>query len=267
MLDRLFRKLLPIAAMGLGLAATGCDGMDISLTGSEGVPLADLDTSGPAPTGIVLAGADTVVVTEGESLSINVEGDQEIVDSMRFTLEDATLGIMREQSTWKRDGTAIVRVTMPLPDKVVVAGSGKVELPGLGENAEVTIAGSGSALAGNIAVDSLDVTIAGSGDFEAAGMARKLDLTIAGSGAARMAGLKVETAEISVAGSGDAQFASDGTVEANVAGSGDITVTGSATCTIKSMGSGSLTCKAADAAGASTGQSASDDDRDETTES
>ena len=266
MLNRLIKKLLPIAAMGL--AVTGCDGMDISISGSEGVPLAELDTSGPAPTGIVIAGADTVVITEGETLSIDVEGDQDIVDSMRFTLEDETLGIMREQNSWERDGTAIVRVTMPLPKKVVVAGSGKVDLPGLGNKAEVTIAGSGSAMAGNIAVDSLDLTIAGSGDFETAGTARRLDLTIAGSGTAKMAGLQVEAAEIAVAGSGDAQFASDGTVEANVAGSGNITVTGSATCTIKSMGSGSLTCKAAEAAaGPSADHSAGDGGGDEATES
>ena len=58
MLNRLIKKLLPIAAMGL--AVTGCDGMDISISGSEGVPLAELDTSGPAPTGIVIAGAEVL---------------------------------------------------------------------------------------------------------------------------------------------------------------------------------------------------------------
>lgn len=250
MLNTLFKKLLPVAAIGLGLAASGCDGVNISINETEGVPLAELDMSGEAPTGIVLAGPDTVVVTEGSKLAIDVEGDDAAVEAMRFTLEDGALGIMREKNGWSNKGTATVRVTMPLPKEITIAGSGTAEIPGLAKAAEITIAGSGKARVANVDADRLEVTIAGSGDLAAAGSATKLELSIAGSGNGAMADLKVGDAEVSIAGSGKAEFASDGKVDASVVGSGDVTVYGSAECEISAVGSGTLTCKPKPAASA-----------------
>lgn len=264
MFSNLFKKIIPVAAMGMGLALSGCDGMNISIGDGEGVPLAELDMSGPAPTELVLAGPDTVIVTEGDTLDIDVEGSTEIVAAMRFTNEDGTLGIMREKDSWSEDGTATVRVTMPLPEKVVIAGSGTAEIPGLAPEAEVTIAGTGSADVGSLAVARLEVTVAGSGSITAGGAAERMELTIAGSGDAKMERLKVDDAEITIAGSGDAAFASDGRVEANIVGSGDVVVTGRATCTIESMGSGTVTCKAgADKPPADTEAEDGDDDSGE----
>ncbi len=248
MFNRFFKKLLPVAAFGIGLTLSGCDGMDVKIGDKEGVPLADLDMSGEAPKGVVLAGPDTLIVTEGDRLDITVEGDQGAVDAMRFNLEEGTLGIMREKGSWSDKGKAIVRVTMPLPEEIVIAGSGTATLPGMAKAAEVTIGGSGTIDLGTLDGDSLEITIGGSGNITAKGKVAQLELTIGGSGKADMAGLTVDKAEISVGGSGDARFASDGEVEANIAGSGDITVTGSAKCTIKAFGSGKLTCKPAGAA-------------------
>ena len=245
MLNTLFKKLLPVAAVGLGLAVSGCDGVNISINDTDGVPLSELHMSGDAPTKIVMAGPDSVVVTEGKTLSIDVEGDDDVVESMRFTLEDGTLGIMREKNSWSGKGTATVRVTMPLPEEVTIAGSGTADIPGLAKDAEITIAGSGKANVAKIDADRLEITIAGSGDLTAAGSAKRLDLTIAGSGNGAMDDLEVGDAEISIAGSGKAAFASDGKVEASVVGSGNVTVYGSADCEISAVGSGKLNCKPA----------------------
>lgn len=242
MIGRIIRGLAPVFAMAAAAGVSGCDGVNISINDKEGVPLSELDLSGKAPTELVLAGPDEVVVTEGATLDIDVSGDQEAVDALRFTLDETTLGIMREKGDWKGKGKATVRVTMPPLEKLVVAGSGSVEAPRMAGSPEVTIAGSGKARAARVDADKLEVTIAGSGSYEAAGAARSLELTIAGSGSASMAGLQVDDAEITIAGSGDAEFASDGTVEAKVMGSGDVRVTGTAKCTINSMGSGKLHC-------------------------
>lgn len=248
MLNKIFKGLAPVFAMVAAAGVSGCDGVNISINDKEGVPLSELDTAGKSPTELVLAGPDNVIVSEGETLDIDVSGDQAAVDLLRFTLDDSTLGIMRAKSDERVRGTATVRVTMPTLEKLVVAGSGTVEAPRLSGSPEVTIAGSGKAKSARVEAESFDVTIAGSGTFEAAGVAKSLDLTIAGSGSARMDGLKVDTADITIAGSGDAGFASDGTVEATIMGSGDVRVAGSATCTINSMGSGTLHCSPADAA-------------------
>ena len=264
MFDTFFKKLLPVAAMGIGLAVSSCDGMNIRVGDKDGVPLAELDTSGAAPTGVVLAGPDTLMVTEGDTLDIKVEGDKAAVDSLRFTLEDDTLGIMREKNSWKAGGTAIVRVTMPLPEEVTIAGSGTATLPGMASKAQVTIGGSGTVDVGTLSGESLEITIGGSGTVKAKGAVKSLTMTVGGSGRAEMAGLKVDKAEINVGGSGDAEFASDGTVEANVAGSGDIVVNGSAKCNIQAFGSGTLTCKPAGAAPATPAATATAVEGDDT---
>lgn len=242
MLQKILKGAAPLVALAM---ATGCNG-NININGSDGVPLSELDLAGKSPTELVVAGPDSVVVTRGDTLAIDVSGDQEAVDALRFTLDDETLGIMRENENWSStDGRATVRVTLPRLGKLVVAGSGSVEADILDGNAEVTIAGSGTAHTASVDAEALEVNIAGSGTYRAAGRATTLDLNIAGSGEAEMEGLKVDKAEITIAGSGDAAFASDGTVEASVMGSGDVSVIGGATCTINSMGSGTLRCSPA----------------------
>ncbi|MBX7482260.1 DUF2807 domain-containing protein [Qipengyuania sp. 6D47A] len=243
MIHRILKGLAPIAALAGAALVAGCDGMNIQIGDSEGVPLAELDLSGAAPTELVLAGPDKVIVTKGDALDIAVSGDDAAVDALRFSLDEGSLGISRENDNWKDRGTAIVRVTMPSLTAMVLAGSGDIEAASMAGKADVTIAGSGTAKVALLDAESLDLTIAGSGDFEAAGTVDKLDMTIAGSGKASMSGLAVGEADISVAGSGDAEFSSDGKVDASIMGSGTITVNGRADCTINAMGSGELNCR------------------------
>lgn len=243
MLHRFFKGIAPVFAMAAAFTAAGCD-QNITINGGKGVPLSELDLSGEAPTGIVLAGPDSVVVTQGERLAIDVSGDPAAVEALRFTLDDDTLGIMRATGVSRDAGKARVAVTLPSLEKITLAGSGTLVAPSLSGKAEITIAGSGTARTAEVDASSMDVTIAGSGTLEASGRADTLDLTIAGSGEAAMTGLRVDSAEVTIAGSGSAAFASDGTVDATVMGSGEVTVSGSARCTIKSMGSGKLHCQA-----------------------
>jgi hypothetical protein len=249
--EKLIRSLAPVVALAFAAGISGCKDMNIRINDEEGVPLAELDMSGDPPSELVLAGPDTVVVTDGTRLDIDVEGDAAAVEALRFTLSEGTLGILREGKSWSRgDGIATVRVTMPSPAKVVIAGSGGVAAQSMARQADVTIAGSGRLDVASISADQLDVNVMGSGTFGAAGTATALDLNIAGSGNVEAKGLRVDRASLNIMGSGDAEFASDGTVEAKIMGSGNVTVTGNATCTVKAMGSGTMTCRNAGASSA-----------------
>lgn len=259
MLKPILKAVLPVAAVALAAGLSGCKDMDIKINGEEGVPLADLDMAGDPPTELVVAGPDTVIVSDGEKLDIDVSGDAEAVDALRFSLKDGKLAIMRKGDKWMDAGRATVRVIMPSPRAITIAGSGAVEAASLAADAKVTIAGSGSLKAASVAAQGLDVNIAGSGRFEASGTASALDLDIAGSGVAAMDGLKVAKAEITIAGSGDASFASDGEVAAKVVGSGNVTIIGRASCKVQSMGSGSVTCRPASDKPADNGETPAED--------
>lgn len=244
--DKFFRAVAPVAAMALAAGLAGCKDSPLVINDEDGVPLAELDQSGDAPSELVLAGPDSVVVTNGQKLTIAVEGDPRAVDALRFTLKDGTLGVLRQSGlTGMGDARATVRVTMQAPEKITIAGSGGVAAQSMSRKAEVVIAGSGRLDLAYADADELDVNLVGSGTFGAAGKASKLDLTVAGTGSMEAAGLEIAEAKVTIMGSGDADFASNGTVKAKIMGSGEVTVTGSATCTIEAMGSGKVRCQPA----------------------
>lgn len=235
------RIFAPVASIALAASLGACDGR-VTINGEEGVPLAQLDTSGTPPTGVALLGPDTVVISEGEALSIKTEGDEDAVEALRFTLEDGKLRISREPDAGNSIGTAIVRVTMPAPEELDMLGSGSIEAPAMARDADINIGGSGSIAVARLAATRLDLAILGSGSVTASGTVEELDLKMAGSGSAKLADLKAGKANVDVVGSGSSTFASDGSVDANIVGSGDVTVTGSAKCEANKVGSGTLTC-------------------------
>ncbi|MCL6249939.1 DUF2807 domain-containing protein [Altererythrobacter sp. KTW20L] len=215
--------------------------------GAKGsVPLDDLDMGGETPTGLVLAGADRVTITEGEDFAIAIQGDDEAKEDLRFCLKDGALHVASNNSSHGGEGVATITVTMPAPHKVTLAGSGEITVECLPDDAEVVIAGSGRVVARDIAVDRLDVSIAGSGRFKASGKVARLDLNVAGSGSAKMGAVMVDKARVTIAGSGNAVFASDGEVKARLMGSGTVTVRGGARCKVQGMGTGSLVCERRD---------------------
>ncbi len=242
-IGKIFGKAAPLVALAAAAGLAGCDNMNVEFE-SDGVPLAELDMSGDAPTDVVLVAPDTVLISNGEAFTIDVEGSTEAAERMRFALEDDTLVIHREDGDWgSNDGQATVNITMPPPGSLVMAGSGTMRTDAMADSAQIVIAGSGALAATGIDAESMEVTIAGSGSVEASGRTGRLELDVAGSGNAQMAALQVDNAEVSIAGSGDAEFASDGRVDANIVGSGNVRVRGSADCESNSVGSGELVCE------------------------
>ena len=238
----LLGKAGPVIGLAAATGLAGCDRMNVEFE-SDGVPLAELDMSGGAPTDVVLAAPDTVLISSGEAFTIDVEGSRQAAERMRFALEDGTLVIHREDGDWgSNDGQATVNIAMPPPGSLIMAGSGTMRTDAMANSAEIVIAGSGALAADGIDADDMEVTVAGSGSVEASGRTDRLELTVAGSGSAQMAALQVDNAEVSIAGSGDAEFASDGRVDASIVGSGNVRVRGSADCESDSVGSGELIC-------------------------
>lgn len=238
----MFRKLFQgMAALAFAAGASACAYMD-DWEEVDGVPLAELDLTGEAPLALELSAPDTVAITQGEALSVRVEGDSAAAGALRFERDGNTLEIERDRSIYDGGGRATIRITMPAPAKLTVAGSGTIESDAMASEAAVEIAGSGKIGIARIAAQKLDVDIAGSGNLEAQGTVQSLSIDIAGSGRVRMAELVAEDVTIDIAGSGDVELASDGKVKADIAGSGDIRVAGSATCSVSTAGSGKLTC-------------------------
>lgn len=237
-------RMAPLALLALAAALAGCDAAELAIDSEKGVPLAALEQGGTAPARLMLSSGDTVILTEGKSFALAAEGPD--TDSLRFVRNAEMIGITRKEG-WKGDQPATIRITMPPPSEVVIAGSGTIKAPSLASTAEINIAGTGSVEFARLAADKLKIRIGGSGTVTGTGTARELDITIGGSGKLALERLKADKAEVSIGGAGDVAFASDGTVKAKIAGAGDIRVTGRAKCTVTALGSGTLTCNPAPA--------------------
>ena len=269
-MKRLFaRTVLP--ALALGTSLSGCAYIiDDVMDEVDGVPLAELDTSGSAPSEIRANGPDDVVITQGDSWSISVDGDQEAADALRFDLEGDRLKISRDKGIFDGRGTAVVRITMPAPSELTTAGSGSITADALASDAVIEIKGSGGITVSSVETDDLDIDIKGSGkvalsevaadefsiemkgsgNVEAAGTAKRLEVDIKGNGNVMLEKLTADDVTIDIKGNGNVRLASDGKVHADIKGSGDIVVTGEATCTLDKKGSGSLSCEPAQQAAA-----------------
>jgi hypothetical protein len=232
------RRLTPLAALALLAPLAACDSQ-MEINGQKGVPLAEVELAGPPPSEVVLASGDKVIVTDGATFTIKVEGSD--TESLRFVRDERTIGITREDG-WSGKQTATIRITMPPPSELVIAGAGTIEAQSLGKEASVSIGGAGTITFGKAAADKLGINIGGSGTVRGAGTAKVLEVNIGGNGDVELAGLKADTAEVLIGGKGDVAFASDGAVEANIGGSGNIKVAGNAKCTVNAFGSGTLTC-------------------------
>ncbi len=241
MLHKVMKTVAPVAGLALGAMLAGCS-VDMGTGGMDGVTLAELDVSAEAPTGVALVGPDNISVSRGDRFDVDVTGDADAVDAVRFELDGDTLKVGRMKNAGRDLGKAQVLVVLPSLRTIALAGSGDVVSDHFDGDGEVSIAGSGTARLGQIATQKLEVAIAGSGSVEGEGSTDTLEVSVAGSGSTRLAGLKAGNADVSIAGSGDVAFASDGKVDASIMGSGDVAVTGNATCTVSAMGSGKLRC-------------------------
>ena len=242
MFDRFVRTLAPVAGLAMGAMLAGCS-VDMDIGGMDGVTMAELDTSAGAPDSISLVGPDNVIITRGETFAVDVTGDTDAVDAVRFKLDGDELAIGRAEGIGRDIGRAQITLVLPSLRAIAIAGSGDVRSDHMVGAGKVSIAGSGDARVTNLVTESLDISIAGSGNVEGSGRTSSLDVSVAGSGSTRLADVTVNSADISIMGSGDVAFASDGTVEASIMGSGNVDVTGRATCEVSAMGSGKLRCK------------------------
>ncbi len=259
MIRMLTKRGAPVAALAFAAALSGCN-YSVDWNDVEGVPLSEFDMSGDAPDTIQLAGPDKIIITQGDALSITIDGNDEAGEAIRFDRDGDRLTIARDKDIYDGSGSAIILVSMPAPENLEIAGSGDIEADTMASMAGIEIAGSGNVKVASIEAEELDIEIAGSGDVLAAGTTQALDLSIAGAGDVRLAELSADTVSISIAGSGNVEVASDGNVDASIAGSGNIKVTGNATCSVATAGSGSLICEPAESAAEAADEEATGED-------
>lgn len=195
----------------------------------------------PPIDGFSLCIGANVNLTHGETQSVSVTGQQNILNELTLDVSGTTWTIGLDRCTWKHDELTI-DITLPSLELIDISGSGDVRstntFPDQG-NLDIEISGSG-----NVDLDfegeTINSRISGSGDIRLAGTANRIDQKISGSGKLKTFDMPCTEAKIKISGSGSAELTVSDDLEVNIAGSGDVYYKGNPALDINVSGSGEI---------------------------
>lgn len=136
-------------------------------------------------TGVALAGTGYLTIEVGESESLRIEAEDNVMQYLETEVRNRMLRIgIRRNVNLRTTRSVRFYLTVKELNKIVLSGSGDIEAPDLeAERFSVTISGSGDVKMGELNAAALDVNISGSGTLDiAGGEIEEQDITVSGSG-------------------------------------------------------------------------------------
>lgn len=191
-----------------------------------------------------VAGSFDVEVTLGNTESVRLEGDPDVLKDIETVVKNGTLHIRTKKGikiNWPKSGKVKAYVSAKSLSAIGQSGSGSILVAGTlsGDKLDLSLSGSGKM---NIrtSVNTANVSVSGSGKIDVAGSAKEVNASVSGSGRVNGTDWKSNTANVSVSGSGQIRIHAEEKINANLAGSGRILYSGDPETVIKKSGSGSI---------------------------
>jgi hypothetical protein len=174
-------------------------------------------------TEIEIAGSADVNVSFGETQSVVVEAEDNILPLIETTVRGGRLVINTRPNTSITTTRPIhVTITMKVLDTASIPGSGNIDIAGLqGGSVKFSLPGSGNITATGT-TDTLNIDIGGSGNIVCTDLqAKSVTVTIGGSGNASV--YASESLNVRVSGSGNVQYRGNpASVNKSISGSGSV---------------------------------------------
>jgi hypothetical protein len=187
-----------------------------------------------------------VVLRQGSTQSVKVEGDAEQLAQLVTEVENGRLSIRRKnrdnEYNWSaKKNRAVVYITVPQVTQLSVSGSGKIKGEGTFKSTSLDLAVSGS---GNIQLDAnvenVSSRISGSGSIELKGQGKQSTVAVSGSGSMKGYDFKTSDAQVSISGSGSCEITATNRLKSSISGSGRVLYAGSPSVDSRVSGSGSV---------------------------
>jgi hypothetical protein len=237
------RIIIPTVILLAALFLSGC-GFQI-VTGSGKITTETRAVSGF--TGVTLAGIGNVYLTQGETESVRIEAEDNLIPYFETAVEGTTLkiGVKEQYLGISIQPTRPVKfyVTLPKIEALTLAGSGNIFAGRLQTAAfKIALLGSGDITADTLSAADLDIRLGGSGDISLGTVtANAVTASLVGSGDIRMEALDAEKISSKTAGSGNITVGGKVSEQSTeIVGSGDYRAAGlkSETATVRVSGSG-----------------------------
>ena len=193
----------------MSICFLGCD-VNVNLNGAPGVKgsgvsktetreVADFDK-------LEFNGAGTVNLTFGDSNSLEISGDDNLLPLIETKVEDGKLVIRPTESINPKSDLVFNVVTKDLSD-VSVAGAASLDIK-------------------EAAIETLKVKVSGAAKMSGSGSIDDLDISISGAGSIALKDMKSKDVKISVSGAASATVYASNSLDARIAGIGKITCHG-----------------------------------------
>lgn len=222
-----------------GLTFSGCflDDIGINCRDAEGERMTKTLNIGNFD-GIKLAMDARVEITQGDTLSVTVEGKSDVIDELSLQVRNGTWTI-DTRDCMRNVGDLTIFVTMPNVHRLAISGSGTIYSTNTlnGNDVDLDISGSGE-MDVALNVDDVEVFISGSGKIQAEGTADELDVSISGSGDFYAFGLASNRADVRISGSGDVEVRVEQFLKVRISGSGNVYYKGEPDLDVSVSGSG-----------------------------
>jgi hypothetical protein len=220
-----------------------CDRDTIRISG-EG-PVVTKTITVPGFTGIDLAGAANIVITQGATQKVEVSAQQNIIDRLETKVLEGIWTVRLEDGKYTNYDLTI-HITVPVISSLLVSGSGNIEVNDFSGQGDLVLTISGS---GNIQMnafggcENLSAIITGSGNImgqkDFPGL-KNLDVVISGSGNYAAYPVVSDHCHISIPGSGVCFVTVNESLSISISGSGSVFYRGSPTVTQNITGSGTV---------------------------
>ncbi|MCB0834285.1 MAG: DUF2807 domain-containing protein [Bacteroidetes bacterium] len=179
---------------------------------------------------VVTKGSEDVYVKQGNTQSLVIEADEDVLKDIVSEVHNGVLKIGLEDRWFDRTWTnkrIKVYVTMPVVKGFKLSGSGEIIGEGdiKSDDLSLTISGSGK-IRMNVFAETISSEISGSGDVRLSGTTTEYNCRISGSGNIDAMDLRTENCRAKISGAGDARVSVSGDLDVQISGSGNIAYAG-----------------------------------------
>jgi len=185
-----------------------------------------------------------VFITQGSTVSVKVEADDNLLPGLITRVRNGTLEIFyKPEDNIRVNPSKAVKVMIVVKDldDVHFDTAGDIEIDGVEtDELQLSVSGAGNLKLANIDVNGLSIDLSGAGNVVASGDADDFKLGISGFGSFNGKDLHTKTADVEMSGAGSATVWVDDELDAQISGAGSINYYGSPSVSKQVSGVGSI---------------------------
>lgn len=185
-----------------------------------------------------------VTVTQGESISVEIEAEDNVLPGLQTRVRNNTLEIYYQADDGKYvNATKAIRINIVVKDlkEVNFGSAGELTLNDIQtDDLDISLSGAGNLKVNDLIATNFSVDLSGAGSMSASGEADDFNLNISGFGSFNGKDLHTMTANVDISGAGSATLWVEDDLDASVSGVGSVNYYGSPTVTKRISGVGSV---------------------------